>query len=168
MIFIGLLCLIACGFVLSVRFYVERTTPMVSKTGKKLGYLEFECRMNKDSYQRGEPVIIFLTARNISDTNVNLRFSTSLETDVEVYREDDFFFFKIPRKVWQYSLVADKILKPHSLELKPGQSKVFQSVWNQCDLAGNQVKPASYLIVCKMLTDDFSISLRLRGSSGGD
>ncbi len=102
---------------------------------------------------------------NTSSKPITLNFPNSNEVDFLVYREDDWFFFKLPTLIWQSSIYHKNARKRHSIILNPKKSEVFSSVWPQIDQNGTPVKPGIYRIVGNVVTDDFTVSLTLQDNS---
>lgn len=102
---------------------------------------------------------------NTSSKPITLNFPNSNEVDFLVYREDNWFFFKLPTLIWQSSIYNKNVKKRHSIILNPKESKSFPSVWPQIDQNGIPVKPGVYRIVGNVVTDDFTVSLTLQDST---
>jgi hypothetical protein len=165
MVFIITMVSLLLMFMIVLRYFVIKTSPLRANTDKSIQNLYFSLKMNKDVYDHGEPVILKLGVRNTSNKPVLLEFPTSLDCDFIVEREYDFFFVKVPFTIWKYSAQVGELQTPHSVSIDPGQAKMFNAQWNQNDFNGKLVKPGKYRITGVMNTKNFKVSLRLRGAT---
>ncbi len=154
------------GSIYLIRYKISTEKPFIASSTKQLGYLDFKMEFDtKGSYREGQPVNMKMFLKNISDKQLEITFPYSVEVDFLVFREDDWIFFKVPTLVWSYAIAQKSYEKPHTLTLKPGETKVFAAEWPQEMQDGSPAKPGNYNIIGKIHTTDFSISLSLRGKS---
>lgn len=152
-------------FMIVLRYFVIRTSPLRANADKRVENLYFSLKMEKTAYSQGEPINLQLGVVNTSSKPVKLEFPTSLDCDFIVEREYDFFFVKIPSPIWKYSAQVGELQRDHSVTINPGQVKIFRATWNQNDFNGQPVKPGRYRITGVMNTKNFKVSLILRSES---
>ncbi len=167
-VFVVLIVMILVTFVLVVRYFMNNEKPFATSDKKQLGYLSFKMLFDGEessSYNLGQPIDVSMVVKNVSDKPVELNFPYSSEVDFLVYREENWILFKVPALVWSSSIEAKNYKKPHSIIIPPEGTKVFSARWMQKNQNGSPAKPGSYRIVGKMVTNDFSIALSLKGGS---
>ena len=155
-------------FVVSVfliRYFMEKSDPFKDKTDTFSSGLSFSLEMDGERYRPGDPVRLKLKMSNSSGRPVTLDFPNSEEVDFLVYREDDWFLFKVPTLIWKSSVYKKSVAMPHKVLMKPHESKVFTGVWPQVTQGGEKVRPGVYRIVGCVMANDFTVSLTLRGKS---
>ena len=147
--------------ILIIRYFIQSSAPFNEKSSATLECLTFNLELG-EKYHSGEPVNLKMKITNTSSKPITLNFPNSNEVDFLVYREDNWFFFKLPTLIWQSSIYHKNAKKRHSIILNPKESKSFPSVWPQIDQNGLPVKPGIYRIVGNVVTDDFTVSLTLQ------
>ena len=157
-----LVCFVVSIFL--IRYFVQSSDPFSEKSNVNLDYLSFYLDIG-EKYHKGEPIQFRMKITNTSSKPITINFPNSNEVDFLVYREDNWFFFKLPTLIWQSSIYNKDIIKKHSITLNAKESKVFSSTWPQVDQKGNPVKPGFYRIVGNVVTDDFTVSLTLKENS---
>ena len=143
---------------------MHSSAPFSEKSNATLECLSFNLEIG-EKYHRGEPVNFRMKITNTSSKPVTLNFPKSNEVDFLVYREDNWFFFKLPTLIWQSSTYNKDVKKKHSIILNPKESRVFSATWSQIDQNGVAVKPGIYRVVGNVITDEFTVSLTLQDDS---
>lgn len=98
------------------------------------------CRIVPDQrvVELGKPVVFILEVRNSGPVPIELRFPTSQQYDVLVYRQGEW------SERWQWSRGKVFSLAVTSLRLRSREVKRFRIEWNQKDYEGRQVPPGQY------------------------
>lgn len=161
-IFVIIVVIILIAFIYTVKFYMNNAKPYATSNQKQLNYLDFKMNFIP-STQIGEKVKIEMSMKNISDKEISLDFPYSSEVDFQIYREDNWIFFKVPTLVWSSAIASHSIPFHHVITLKPGQSKIFTAIWDQTNQKGEPVKIGDYNVIGKVVTSDFSIALTVKG-----
>lgn len=161
-IFIILVCFVISIFL--IRYFVQSSDPFSEKSDVNLNYLSFHLDIG-EKYHKGEEIKFRMKITNTSSKPITINFPNSNEVDFLVYREDDWFFFKLPTLIWQSSVYNKDIKKKHSITFNAKESKVFSATWPQIDQKGHPVKPGFYRIVGNVITDNFTVSLTLKEDS---
>lgn len=92
-----------------------------------------------DSFQRDELIQMILTVRNRTDETQTVNFTTSLQSDFVVVRENT------DSVVWQLSDVdAAPSPTPTTLEFAPNEVKTFTRTWNQVESDGDTARVGTY------------------------
>ncbi len=104
-----------------------------------LSNLQLSLTTDKPAYAAGEPVKITFTLTNLSDQEVQLRFTSSLQFDIVVSRNET--------EVWRWSNGRMFSMMLTTMVLKPQSSKRYTAVWAQKDNSSRPVSPGRYEVL---------------------
>ncbi|MCL6634459.1 MAG: LysM peptidoglycan-binding domain-containing protein [Peptococcaceae bacterium] len=132
-----------------------------NQASRRVGGLLYTLLTDKAVYRRGEEVVITLTKTNVSRGNITLRYRNAQRYDFVARRGQD------SREVWRWSRGRSFAQAAGEETLRPGDSQVFQVVWDQRNNRGRQVEPGAVIIegfnVAEGLADNgISTTIRIR------
>ena len=119
--------------------------------------------MDRTDYETGEPIPVKLSVANISPKPVVLSFQKNLEFELIVRREVDLVVAQVPRIVWKLSENYPVLKDFHTLRIDAGKTLEFEAVWDQKNRQNEAVKSGRYQIIGRLLADNHSESLLIRG-----
>ncbi|MBM7622816.1 BsuPI-related putative proteinase inhibitor [Sporohalobacter salinus] len=103
---------------------------------------------DQNSYQSGEIVNLNLIKVNISNSPIELTYSTSQRVD--------FIARSLGQQVWQWSQNRKFAQIIETIELAPSEALVYQENWNQKNNRGQQVEPGIYQITGWNVADEIN------------
>ena len=104
-----------------------------------LSNLQLSLTTDKPAYAAGEPVKIIFMLTNLSDQGVQLRFTSSLQFDIVVSRNET--------EVWRWSNGRMFSMALTTLVLNPQSSESHAAFWAQKDNSGRPVSPGRYEVL---------------------
>ncbi|MCL6561089.1 MAG: peptidoglycan-binding protein [Firmicutes bacterium] len=102
--------------------------------------LRYTLTTDKAVYRRGEPVVITLTKTNVTGESITLRYRTGQRFDFLARRGED------GQVVWRWSRGRVFTQVTGRVTLAPGESQVFEAIWDQRNNRGRQVAPGMFTI----------------------
>jgi Intracellular proteinase inhibitor len=103
-----------------------------------------------DSFERDELIQMILTVRNRTDEAQTVDFTTSLQSDFVVVRQNT------DNVVWQLSEVDSAPSEtPTTLDFAPNEIKTITTTWNQVDNDGDNTAVGTYEARGVIVFDDF-------------
>jgi peptidoglycan hydrolase-like protein with peptidoglycan-binding domain len=126
-------------------------TPIDTKIGRGLRHILYT---DKRVYSRGERVRITLSKTNITNDEVNLRYSTSQIIEITATNAAG-------NIVWRYSANRSFAQGSRLITIFPGGTQVINETWNQVNNAGGQVLPGTYTITVTNLATNVSLAVQI-------
>lgn len=127
-------------------------TPIATRVARGLRHILYT---NKRFYNRGEVIRITLSKTNITDDEINLRYSTSQIIEIVVTNAAG-------SVVWRYSEGKTFAQFQRLITIFPGGTQVINENWNQLSNAGVQVPPGTYNITVTNLGTDVSLTVQVQ------
>ncbi|MGB9637807.1 MAG: hypothetical protein ACPL1F_00710, partial [bacterium] len=109
--------------------------------------LEISFNTDKDKYDVGEKVTIYLTIKNTTSSKKEIKFNSPNIAYITVLRPVNLGLTKYYIKVWTNKTNTKQVPNPYSITLKPFEKLVFPTVWNQVDMNGQPVKTGRYRFI---------------------
>jgi hypothetical protein len=113
------------------------------RADRTVGDLRFEMDVAKATYQPGEPIGVTMRVTNGSAGSATLT-SSGQQYDVLVRQRGAL--------VWQWSHDKGFTQAMRSVEIAAGETRKWQTTWDQRDLQGRPVDAGKYEISCLFLT----------------
>ena len=115
----------------------------VVRADRTVGDLRLEMTVAKASFQPGEPVGITMRVINVSGAPVTVT-TGGQQYDVLVRQRGAL--------VWQWSHDKAFTQAVRTIEMPPGDTRSYQTSWDQRDLQGRAVEPGAYEVSCVLMT----------------
>ena len=98
------------------------------------------------------PIELQMSMYNVSGHPITVKFSKEPALDFIVQRQVNLFFTKIPMEIWRFSDVNNRFYfgPDASMEIMPGEEKVFHGEWNRIDRNGKKVAGTRFVITGNM------------------
>lgn len=141
----------------------EGVTGAPGKVSRRVDGLLYTIFTDKDVYRQGEDVVITLVKTNVSGRNITLRYRTAQRYDFIARRGPE------QAEIWRWSRGRSFAQVASRETLRPGESQVFQAIWDQRDNRGRQTAPGTVTIegfnVAEGLADEgISTTIRIRAA----
>ncbi len=112
--------------------------------------LRYEFSINKSTFHRGEPVIMKLIIRNVSDSPVEIYFDSHKDCEFIVKRIYNLGLFYLFIDVWNSTHGKYYSPEPKKIVIPPKKEIVYKAEWHQDLPSGELAKPGSYLFMVKL------------------
>lgn len=159
------LAVLFVGFLLITRYAVTINKPTIgSHQARESSSLYYALRIeNRNPDTRG-PVGLQFSVYNKSGHTIALGFEPGPKFDFIAQKRVNLFFFDVPLEVWRYSKRNNKFVtdEPDSIDIMPGEEKVFRGEWDLKDSDGIDVDPANYTLTGYINTVGGSHALEVR------
>lgn len=163
-LFVGLISLFVVCFVFGLRIGIEKKDAALSQNSDlESRGLYYQLEMDKTDYEKGEPISVKLSVANISPKPVVLSFQKNLEFELIVRKEVDLVVAQLPQVVWKRSDDYPIINEFHTIRIDAGRTMEFEGVWDQTNRQDKAVEAGHYQIIGRLLADNRSESLQIRG-----
>lgn len=156
---------VVTGLSIAVIAWLSPKSPLRNSVSIKHGGMSLSLKMDRTKYRAGNPITFEFVVKNTTGRPQTLKFANTIQFDVVVYRDDNYFFFHNFPLMWTYSLTTHFRNEPTTLLLPVNQSKSYVCTWNQTDYNGKQVPPGRYLITGKLNLAENAPELQLEGAT---
>lgn len=112
----------------------------------------------------GKPIILQMSLYNMSGHRLSLNFTKSPALDFIVQRPVHLFFATVPLEVWRFSSRNKRFVfaeKQKTIEIMPGEERVFHGEWDRTDNDGIPVGSNRYVITGYINIDGGSRALNV-------
>lgn len=124
--------------------------------GKKdntiLDGLEISFNTDKDKYDIGEKVTIYLIIKNTTSSKKEIKFNSPDIAYLTVLKPVNLGLTKYYVQIWTNKPNTKQVPNPYSITLKPFEKMLFPIVWNQVDMNGQPIKTGEYRFIVKINT----------------
>jgi hypothetical protein len=147
-----ILIIILLYIVLSIVNNVYNSKALSKKDKVILDGLEISFYTNKDKYDIGEKVIVYLIIKNTTSSKKEIKFNSPDIAYITVLRPMYLVLTKYYITVWTNKPKIKEFPNPYSITLKPFEKLVFPTVWEQLDMNGQPVKTGIYRFIVELNT----------------
>ncbi len=138
--------------ILSIGNNVYNSKVFAKKDKVILDGLEISFNTDKDKYDIGEKVTIYLVIKNTTSSKKEIKFNSPDIAYITVLRPINLGITKYYTTVWTNKPKSKQIPNPYSITLKPFEKLVFPTVWDQVDMNGQPVKVGRYKFIVELNT----------------
>lgn len=130
------------GFLLTGLFLLLSLVPSCFTLGPRVDF-----KFLADYQKNSDGMITFtLTVRNESLKEIELVSATSMLYDIEVYEKPGVL-------IWNWSYDKSFLMVLTSINLQPGEEKVFRQTWEVRSNTGQPVPPGTYRVRACLVTE---------------
>jgi hypothetical protein len=147
-----ILIIVLLYIVLSIVNNVYNSKSLSKKDKVILDGLEISFYTNKDKYDIGEKVILYLIIKNTTSSKKEIKFNSPYIAYITVLRPMNLGLTKYYITVWTNKPKTKEVPNPYSITLKPFEKLVFPTVWEQVDMNGQPVKTGRYRFIVELNT----------------
>lgn len=127
-------------------------TPIDTRVARGIRHILYT---DKRIYSQGETVRISLVKTNVTDDEINLRYSTSQIVEITIRNAAG-------NVVWRLSDNRNFTQATRLITIFPGGTQVINETWNLTNNAGNRVPPGNYTISVENLATDAVLSVQIQ------
>ena len=147
-----ILIIVLLYIVLSIINNIYNSKSFSKKDKVILDGLEISFYTNKDKYDIGEKVILYLVIKNITSSKKEIKFNSPDIAYITILRPINLGLTKYYITVWTNKPTTKEIPNPYSITLKPFEKLVFPTIWDQVDMNGQPVKTGRYRFIVDLNT----------------
>ncbi len=138
--------------ILSIGNNIYNSKVFANKDKVILDGLEISFNTDKDKYDIGEKVTIYLVIKNTTSSKKEIKFNSPDIAYITVLRPISLGITKYYVTIWTNKPKSKQLPNPYSITLKPFEKLVFPTVWNQVDMNGQLVKVGRYKFIVELNT----------------
>ncbi len=127
-------------------------SPVSTRVGRGIRHIFYT---DKRVYSRGERIKMSLIKTNITDSEIDLRYSTSQIVEITAANSSG-------NIVWRYSTNQNFAQFTRIITIFPGGTQLINEYWDQRNDAGRQVLPGNYTLTITNLATNVSVSVQIQ------